>query len=395
MATKPSEVNIPLAGEETPRVKVQKKKSRRRRPPRRRVLLLCALALVVTVGLCISVFFGGRKDPAPAASAGSTAIELVVTSPETTRPFGGGILALSPSGYTWYNDKGSSSGFVSHTLRNPVVLTCGSGFLCYSRGGKELYTATAGEIRLSHTTAGNIIHADYNAKQQIALVCDAEYHKGEALVLRSDGEELFSYRSGEAYPYLCALSPDGSHLALAMLLSDEAGNAATALYCFSLKSDRLAGSLVLPGEVIRSLRFHTARGITLITDTAVLRCDREAKLLSEFRLPVGNVLHYAMLGEDSLLITDRRMPGYRYALITVDAEGKEIARLSTDTEYTAAAGGSSYAALLSAAGAEVYGRDLSRLLFREDSADIIAISFAEDGRLCTLTPGKATLTALR
>lgn len=384
-------VNIPLAGEDTPRAPG----ARRRRPPRRRVIFICAAALIFAAALCLLLFFGLPEGPAASRTlAGNTSLELVVMQPETTRPFGGGILALSGSGYTWYNERGSSSGFISVPMQDPVLLCAGNRFLCYSRGGRSFYTADATERYLSLTAEGNIIHADFNQKHQIALVTDAEYHKGEASVYRKDGTRIFTYRSGDAYPYLCALSPDGNRLALAMLLSDESGNAATALYCFSLKSDSMEGSLLLPGEVIRNVTFHAAKGITLITDTSVIRTDGKAEELSRFELPAGSILHYALCGDTAVLITDRREAGYRFDIISVDADGRELARISTNTEYTSVAGSADHTALLSAAGVAVYTSDLTPLSAGLEVRGIIGISFAEDGRLCTLTPGSASLTRL-
>ncbi len=385
-------VNIPLAGEDEPRAP----RSRKRRPPRRRVIFICAAALIFAAALCLLLFFGLPEGPAASRTpAGNASVEFVVMQPETTRPFGSGVLALSGSGYTWYNERGSSSGFISIPMQDPVLLCAGSRFLCYSRGGRSFYTADATERYLSLTAEGNIIHADFNEKHQIALVTDAEYHKGEASVYRKDGTRIFTYRSGDAYPYLCALSPDGNRLALAMLLSDETGNAATALYCFSLKSDSLEGSLLLPGEVIRNVSFHAAKGITLITETSVIRTDSKATELSRFELPAGSVLHYALCGDTAVLFTDRREAGYRFDVISVDVDSRELARISTNTEYTSIAGSTDHVALLSAAGVEVYTADLTLLSTGPEVRGIVGISFAEDGRLCTLTPGGASLTALR
>ena len=386
----PASVNIPLAGEAEPRTRTP-----RRRAPRRRIILICAGALLIAASLCFVLFFGLPDSPSVSrVSAGDANIDLVVMQPKTTQPFGGGILALSGSGYTWYNERGSSSGFISIPMQNPVLLCADNRFLCYSRGGRSFYTADATERYLSLTAEGNIIHADFNKKHQIALVTDAEYHKGEASVYRKDGIRIFTYRSGDAYPYLCALSPDGNRLALAMLLSDEAGNAATALYCFSLKNDSMEGSLLLSGEVIRNVAFHAAKGITLITDTSVIRTDAKATELSRFRLPAGSILQYALCGDTAILFTDRREAGYRFDIISVDADGKELGRISTNTEYTAIAGSADHAALLSSAGVEIYTEDLTPVSAGLQMRGIIGISFANDGRLCTLTPGGASLTKL-
>ena len=388
----PPSVNIPLAGEDAPSVKTQ----RRSRPPRRKVLFFCAAALVFAAALCLLLLFGlPGGSTASRMPAGDAVVELVVMQPETTKPFGGGILALSGSGYTWYNERGSSSGFISTPMQDPVLLCAGNRFLCYSRGGRSFYTANASERYFSLTAEGNIIHADFNEKHQVALVTDAEYHKGEASVYRKDGTRIFTYRSGDAYPYLCALSPDGNRLALAVLLSDETGNAATALYCFSLKSDSMEGSLILPGEVIRNVSFHTAKGITLITETSVIRTDVKAAEISRFELPAGRILRYALCGDTAVLFTDRREAGYRFDVISVDADSRELARISTNTEYTAIAGSTEHTALLSAAGVEVYTADLAPVSAELEIRGIVGISFAGDGRLCTLTPGSAALTRLR
>ena len=385
-------VNIPLAGEDVPRAP----RSRKRRPPRRNVIFICAAALIFAAAFCLLVFFGLPTGSASSrVPAGSASVELVVMQPETTKPFGGGILALSGSGYTWYNERGNSAGFISAPMQDPVLLCAGKRFLCYSRGGRSFYVADATERYISLSADGNIIHADFNEKHQIALVTDAEYHKGEASVYRKDGTRIFTYRSGDAYPYLCALSPDGNRLALAMLLSDEAGNAATALYCFSLKSDSMEGSLLLPGEVIRNVTFHAAKGITLITDTSVIRTDGKAAEFSRFELPAGSILRYALCGDIAVLFTDRREAGYRFDIVSVDVDGRELARVSTNTEYTSVAGSADHAALLSAAGVEVYTTDLTPLSAGPEARNIVGISFAEDGRLCTLTPGGASLIALR
>lgn len=362
---------------------------RRGRPLRKRVLLGCILALAAVVGLGLLMFPGREPDTQP---PDGLSLEFVVTRPETTRPFAGGMLALSSAGYTWYNEKGSSAGFVSAPMREPMLLCGTSCFLCYESGGTALYTANPSKKLTTLQTQGAILHAALGGKDRFALVCDSAYHKGEVLVYGPDGESLFIFRAAEEHPYLCALSPDGGTLAVALLGYDTEGRVSTLVSCFDLSKGAETGRLTLSGASLSHMAFTGKNTLTLIGENVVVTADSRAAELSRYTLSSGSICAYALCGEQVVLYTRRQEAGHRFDLICVQ-DGRELSRLSTDREYTAIAAHDGHVALLSDRGADVYSSTLSPVL-ELHRPQLIGLYFTDDGRLCTLTAGGASLTRL-
>ena len=382
-------VDIPLAGEpESPRRKRKRAGTAARRYPsirrgvRPAVLIGCAVALAVVIGGAWWVL----RTPGEAQS--DAELDIVASPSGVNLPFRDGFLSVTSTGYTIYDGDGVSAGFRAASLPNPAALCTAKRFFAYSRGGTAILCADALHEIYSVTAPGSILSASVNDRQELAVVTDAEYHKGEITVYGSDGGVRFSYKAADAYPYLCALSPEGEFLCAALLTCTEEGDPATAVYGFSLSQGKITGSAVLPGETVCSIICNGAENITVITEKGVRLVDRTGEVTASFLPEQAEVCRFAAGGETVYLFCERKEPGAHYELFSVGTDCNVLGRRESETDCLFLCAGERNVAFYDGSRLTVLEGDLSTYaLFPADSA-CRDVMFGTDGRLCAILASK-------
>lgn len=347
---------------------------------RLRILIPCIAALLLGVLLAALLLFPRSSEPGN--SEPETEISFVAAPNAVVRPLGKGILSLSATGFSVYNRRGESGSLVPCTLSNPVVCIGEKQFLAYGRGSARAVLADSAGITAEIAAPGRIIHGALSASGRSALVTDSEYHKGALTLCDAKGGVLFSYKSSDAYPYLCAVSPSGNLLACALLCETEDGLPASALYTFSPDREAIVGRLVLENAVIDAIFCQSDDRITVVTDRALIFTDRAAEVKARYDLADESILFYAALSDSVFLMTEQMTAGARYAFVSVGTDGRELARSLTNTAYSLIAGGKDCVALLSDREVTVLDASL-RLRFSLSHAYFFTdLAFSGDNELC-------------
>lgn len=363
--------------------------TRQRRRPLRLVIFLLAAAILAVLLLWTAGVFSGNS-----AFEDGEFLELSLSPSAQNDVYKDGILTLTSAGYTWFDRRGESSGFVSAPFSDPV-LSCGEkNFLVYDRGGKDLYVADTDRVTASFSVDNPILFAALGDKRYLAVITEANYHKGDVLVYDTEGNEKFVYHCAEGYPYLCTLSDNGGILAAAIAELGEDGDPSTRVRIFSVSGGTTLGEVVISGEIVHSLKFDLSDRLTVITATGVFRYSDRGQEQNRYVLQQGNILRYAYCDDFLLLFTDAGDAGYRYSLLSVSYDGAELGHQSLNEEVISVSGGAD-CALLFRDSAEIVDRELAILRNIPDCENVFKITTIRRGMLCCLSPSGAAFYKMK
>ena len=366
-----------------------KRNQRRRRPIRPIILIPCVL-LVILSAVLVGIYLFPEKKSNILEKAEAT-VSFVSSRDARICCIGNRIISLNSAGYSLYDLSGATDGFISYPLSDPTVCTCENGLLAYGPGSSKAFYLGSGNSREAISAPGNIIYASLCNKKGFAIVSDSRFCKGELTLYDLKGNILFSYKCTEGFPYLCAISPDLSLIACAVLRQSESGIPATSIYTFSPDREEIEGKLDLEGTVINGLACSESERITAVTDRGVLTANAKGEELSRYELSNETVLFYSIPDGYTFLYTYRQDAGEKYGLVTVDPDGNEIARSSVSDSYIAVSGNGSHVALLSDRFVTVYDRSLTPICVVPHKYAVTGIFLCENNKLLCRTDSGASI----
>ena len=304
---------------------------------------------------------------------------------------GDGLAIASRSGVTLFSENGETLGKQQAELSSPALEGTQDALLMYDIGGSFYGVMNLnGKLLCSGTAKGQIFDADIAENGSIALLSSSEEARAVAEVFDAKGSLLYRRTSKTSYLNACALSPDGSYLAVAALGQEQiAFSSSVKLY--RTDSEEEGAELSLGGQTIYDLRFLNGTTACAIGSRSVSFFNTGGELLGQYSLDGCDLTGYAFGGDGYVaLALDRYQTGSRYQLVLLAADGSVLASRSVEEAPLHLSAAGDYVALLSAGKFSVYNLKLE-LQSSGDSNGALRAFVRRDGTAILAGTGEARL----
>ena len=272
---------------------------------------------------------------------------------------GDDLLVWSTAGVRLYSSGGVEYLNESLTLNRPVADTCGSAALIYDTGGNVLHTYEdrSTSFVLNTEQGHEILSARMGPGGSFAVTTRESGYKGVVTVYSSGGHPVVGIRISTRFVTDGLLSDDGKTVAVLTVGQNE-DVFESGLDLYALDGDVPFASYSLGNNAILDLRADGSAFWALgESSLSVARADGSAAVHYDY---AGRYLKdYALEGDGfSALLLGKYRAGSGAALVTVGADGQELASLDLEDQVLDLDASGRYVAVLTAAGLTLYTKDL-------------------------------------
>lgn len=293
---------------------------------------------------------------------------------------GDDLLVWSTAGVRLYSSGGVEYLNESLTLNRPVADTCGSAALIYDAGGNILHTYEdrSTSFVLNTEQGHEILSARMGPGGSFAVTTRESGYKGVVTVYSSGGHPVVGIRISTRFVTDGLLSDDGKTVAVLTVGQNE-DVFESGLDLYALDGDVPFASYSLGNNAILDLRADGSAFWALgESSLSVARADGSAAVHYDY---AGRYLKdYALEGDGfSALLLGKYRAGSGAALVTVGADGQELASLDLEDQVLDLDASGRYVAVLTAAGLTLYTKDLQLYDALENTMGARSVVLRSDG----------------
>lgn len=293
---------------------------------------------------------------------------------------GDDLLVWSTAGVRLYSSGGVEYLNESLTLNRPVADTCGSAALIYNTGGNVLHTYEdrSTSFVLNTEQGHEILSARMGPGGSFAVTTRESGYKGVVTVYSSGGHPVVGIRISTRFVTDGLLSDDGKTVAVLTVGQNE-DVFESGLDLYALDGDVPFASYSLGNNAILDLRADGSAFWALgESSLSVARADGSAAVHYDY---AGRYLKdYALEGDGfSALLLGKYRAGSGAALVTVGADGQELASLDLEDQVLDLDASGRYVAVLTAAGLTLYTKDLQLYDALENTMGARSVVLRSDG----------------
>lgn len=293
---------------------------------------------------------------------------------------GDDLLVWSTAGVRLYSSGGVEYLNESLTLNRHVADTCGSAALIYDAGGNVLHTYEdrSTSFVLNTEQGHEILSARMGPGGSFAVTTRESGYKGVVTVYSSGGHPVVGIRISTRFVTDGLLSDDGKTVAVLTVGQNE-DVFESGLDLYALDGDVPFASYSLGNNAILDLRADGSAFWALgESSLSVARADGSAAVHYDY---AGRYLKdYALEGDGfSALLLGKYRAGSGAALVTVGADGQELASLDLEDQVLDLDASGRYVAVLTAAGLTLYTKDLQLYDALENTMGARSVVLRSDG----------------
>ena len=293
---------------------------------------------------------------------------------------GDDLLVWSTAGVRLYSSGGVEYLNESLTLNRPVADTCGSAALIYDAGGNVLHTYEdrSTSFVLNTEQGHEILSARMGPGGSFAVTTRESGYKGVVTVYSSGGHPVVGIRISTRFVTDGLLSDDGKTVAVLTVGQNE-DVFESGLDLYALDGDVPFASYSLGNNAILDLRADGSAFWALgESSLSVARADGSAAVHYDY---AGRYLKdYALEGDGfSALLLGKYRAGSGAALVTVGADGQELASLDLEDQVLDLDASGRYVAVITAAGLTLYTKDLQLYDALENTMGARSVVLRSDG----------------
>ena len=274
--------------------------------------------------------------------------------------FDDGLAIGSVGGVETHREEGTVKYRLGASMTEAALKTGKDLLLCYDVGGRSLMVLHAEKGKLLElTTEGSIYDADVSYKDTF---CTSTVESGYKTVLRvynGKQKEIYRWFSASAFMPVCAVSPDGDHLAAASV-GQQGGTFESTLHVFRTDSEDTAVTVPLGEELVYDLRFVGDERICVIGSSRISWYSVSGEKIGSHELQPQYLADYDMYGDGFVLLNvNKYITGDASRVVSVDHTGKVLGQLELEEPVLNISACGKYAAVLTAKRLIICRRDLS------------------------------------
>ena len=272
---------------------------------------------------------------------------------------GDSLVVLSDTSLRVLDGNGEELWSAAVRMESPALESGGDRAVAYDIGGTALYVLDSAGLVADMTDKNDqpIISARFNDNGWLAVTAEKKNYKGAVSVYNPKLELVFGFHSSQRFVMDAWVTDNGKYLA-AVTLGQESGTFVSNVVLYDLtQTDPVADYDVSDGLVLAIGQ----QGDTIVTvaDTCLYLADTAGEERGSYRYDGAYLREFSMNGEDyTVLLLNRYQSGSVGRLVTVGADGGEIASLDVNEEVLSVSSEGRYIAVLYLDRLVVYNRDL-------------------------------------
>ena len=368
----------------------QEEKPRRVAKRRRRPLLVllavaAVLAGIVTAAVLLdrSGFDGLRRSIiyAKAVKDENGCAQLYRYNSDQSGHFAsldGSLVSVSMHQLAVLDEKNRTLYDESVKFQTPSLQSRGGRAVAYDVGGTEVYVLSDKGLVYKLDCAGEVLNASLNQKGWLTVVCGESGCKAAVRVYDAEGEAVFAFRSSDRFVMTAALSADSRTLA-AVTMGQENGVFASYVVFYRVNSDKEAGRCTLRGSVVYDLT-AAGSGFCAVTEEQLCFLDAEGVMTASYGYGGDYLRRVSVSGDGyAALLLGHYRTGTQNRLVTVGADGQELASQELDAEVTSLSAAGRYVALLTTDHVSIYDKQLMPVAALDEVSQAREVLMRGDG----------------
>lgn len=308
--------------------------------------------------------------------------------------FNGKFAAGCEDGLYLYDDRGEQTALVQGSLPYPKICTCDSVALCYSNESSTLVALDRkGATALNTTASGTVLDCELSSDGCVCYAASDSGCKTQVTVLNRDLQEIYKWKSFSQYLNCCAVSDKAERLAVVGL------NQVNSVFCSTLsilrtdsEEDAVVAEAELGNQIIYELWFLQQDRLCAIGENCTLLYDTEGNCLQTYDY-AGMTLTDFTRGKngDLFLSFDRNKSGKSSLLVSLTADGEQLAEREYEGEIRSITANGKYLAVLTDLDLSVCDEKLEEYSRTEDYTAANRALARKDGSVLLVSNGQTSL----
>lgn len=300
------------------------------------------------------------------------------------------LVMLSQTRLAVYRKDGTTSLDETVALGNPNIVSSGSRFIAFDRGGKDMLVCSGTSV-VERLTAGRpIIDADIGDGGFFAVAEEDPEFRAVVTLYNSYGKSVYVWRLASSYLSAVRVSSSGRMVVAGFDVTDGALNSTVTV--LERTKEEPAIKIELPDELVVSMRAQGGT-ITVVTDHRVVSFDEKTGEQTAVCEPAGGELLGVSMDPtgNTALLLGRYEVGAGSALVMLDSRLSEtgLAETAREVRYLSAASGKT--AIIYDGGGAVYNQ-AGTLLTETLLSGVKAVLVTHSGRVIFVQTDKMTTT---
>ncbi|NCB50362.1 MAG: hypothetical protein EOM54_00580 [Clostridia bacterium] len=335
-----------------------------RRARRRRMMSIAAAGVIIAAALLCFLL---RDEIGDLLGAGGdedrgTAWSFEVGSSQVFAAAGNGLATASSTGLQLLDANGYT--IVRHicALETPALAVSGKLAAAFDIGGKTLRVADFEGNVTEMDTSGVIISVTMNDDGFMAVTTSEPGYKGLVTVYNASLQPVYEWYSGEGYPLVARVSPDGKSLA-ALTAGADGGR----VHIFSLSENAEKASFLAEGELFIDIGWMTSGRLCAISESRAVFIEDTGEVSGEYDFDGMYLTEYDFGGSGFLTIAlSKYLSANASLVVTLGDSGELLGQMEPETELKCLSVSGKEVLMLFPEGLSLYSQSLNR---NGDAAD--------------------------
>lgn len=321
----------------------------------------------------MSYFWAGIDD-----SQEGTYIDYQALNVSVVKPFNQGVVVADNDSMSIVTSGGvrlkTNLGYTS-----PAVLTSERYVLAYDKNGNgAVLTSNVAEASRQKTES-SILTAALGQTGDYALITNESGYKTAITVYTSGGKQRFKWATPDYYFVSCAISPDGSKLAVASFGSTEDAKLEGKLFLRDLSNEKNIKEVSLNSNVPLAVTFLDNASVVVIGDYSTSVINQKGEIVSELTYAPDDLIAFSYSTNEIAVAVRSYSSNARTAVYIIGSHGVSKNKLEISQEIQAMDYDGSRIALLTSSGLTVYNSSMRALWRNESAVGAQMINLANDG----------------
>lgn len=294
------------------------------------------------------------------------------------------LLLVSPTRIVLLNDDGTEFFSQSVKLVSPAIVRGGKTAAVYGVGTQELYVlGESGLVRdMSGTAEGTLLSVSLNSSDYMAVVSEKTGYKAAVTAYDPKGEAVFAFNSSARYIVDAEVERDCKNISVAAM-GEADGAFESVLIRYALSDGAELSRCSLDHTLVYDIGSLGSR-VAALTDDRLAALGSDGSLTGAYYYAYPHIRAYAFGSDFAALALSRSRSGSAGKLVTVGADGNQLASMELRKEVLDVSAAGKYLAVLYGDSLTVYTSDLQEYAVLEDSNYAKSAIMRADGTVLLL-----------
>lgn len=321
----------------------------------------------------IGYFWAGIDD----AQEG-TYIDYQSQNSSVVKPFNQGVVVSDNDSMSILTSGGvrlkTNLGYTS-----PAILTSERYVLAYDKNGNgAVLTSNVAEASRQKTES-SILTAALGETGDYALITNESGYKTAITVYTSGGKQRFKWSSPDYYFLSCAISPDGSKLAVASFGSTQDAKLEGKLFLRDLSNENNIKEVSLDSTVPLAVGFLDNTSVAVIGDYSTSVINQKGEIVDQLTYTADDLTSFSFSGNELAIAVRSYSSNARTEVYIIGSHGISGNKLEISQEIQAMDYDGSRIAILTSSGLTVYNSSMRALWKNESAIGAQDINLTDDG----------------